>query len=98
MSIFQSGFVRVAVALVATTLSAVSVHAEILNIQGAAGNTIPVYWERVEGATATVILLSGGDGEVRFRGSELKPRGNNFLIKWEIPRLCRGGSRSLTFT
>jgi hypothetical protein len=20
------------------------------------------------------------------------------LIKWEIPRLCRGGSRSLTFT
>jgi hypothetical protein len=21
-----------------------------------------------------------------------------FLIKWEIPRLCRGGSRSLTFT
>ena len=81
MSIFQSGFVRFAAALVATTLSAVCVHAEILNIQGAAGNTIPVYWEKVEGATATVILLSGGDGEVRFRGSESKPRGNNFLIR-----------------
>ena len=28
----------------------------------------------------------------------ISPRYRLRLIKWEIPRLCRGGSRSLTFT
>ncbi len=81
MSAIQSRLMRLAAVLLIGAAVAFSASAEILQIQSSTGNAVPVYWEKVEGATATVILLSGGDGEVRFRGSELKPRGNNFLIR-----------------
>ena len=81
MAAFPLNLRRLAAGILLSTCAAVSANAEILQIQGAAGNVIPVYWEKAEGATATVILLSGGDGEVRFRGTDLKPRGNNFLIR-----------------
>lgn len=54
--------------------------AELLQIPTGRGSTIPVYWEKVDGATATVVLLAGGDGQVKF-GGDGKPRGNNFLIR-----------------
>jgi len=55
-------------------------HAELLQVSNGRGSTVPVYWERTEGATATVILLAGGDGQVKF-GGDGKPRGSNFLVR-----------------
>jgi pimeloyl-ACP methyl ester carboxylesterase len=68
--------------LVATV--ALVAHAELLQIPTGRGDkTFPVYWERTVGATATVVLLAGGDGQVKF-AADGKPRGNNFLIRtWQ---------------
>ena len=43
------------------------------------GQKIAYWWMPKEGATATVILLSGGSGGIGFRDGQ--PRSNNFLIR-----------------
>ena len=66
------------------SILAFTAQAELLQIPAAGGgSTVPVYWEKVEGATATVILLPGGDGVVRFAGEGKgnRPKGNNFLVR-----------------
>jgi len=73
------------VVLVVTTLLTYHVaQAELLQIPtGRGDNTFPVYWEKTDGATATVVLLAGGDGQVKF-AADGRPRGNNFLIRtWQ---------------
>ena len=60
-----------------------STQAELLQVPTGRGGNIPVYWEEAEGATATVVLLPGGNGVVAFTGASRggKPKGNNFLIR-----------------
>lgn len=53
---------------------AFTAQAELRQVPNVRGNTAPVYWEKTEGATATVVLLAGGDGQVKF-GSDGKLRG-----------------------
>jgi len=80
---FQFYFGAVAAVLAATLLVPISAQAELLQIPTGRGSNIPVYWDKVEGATATVVLLQGGDGVVPFSGPGKggKPKGNNFLTR-----------------
>ena len=55
-------------------------HAELLQVPTGRGDTVPVYWEKVEGATATVFLFNGGNGRFKFN-AQGEPRGKNFLIR-----------------
>jgi hypothetical protein len=59
---------------------AFTAQAELLQVPNGRGSTVPVYWEKTDGATATVVLLAGGDGQVKF-GGDGKPRGSNFLVR-----------------
>lgn len=59
---------------------AFTAQAELLQVSNGRGSTVPVYWEKTDGATATVVLLAGGDGQVKF-GGDGKPRGSNFLVR-----------------
>ena len=79
MRTFQSCFFKGVVALGAALLLPFVAQAELLQVPNGRGSTVPVYWEKTEGATATVVLLAGGDGQVKF-GGDGKPRGNNFLV------------------
>lgn len=54
--------------------------AELLQIPTGRGDTVPVYWEKVENAPATVLLFNGGKGFVPFNKDGM-PRGKNFLLK-----------------
>jgi hypothetical protein len=54
--------------------------AEMLQVPTGRGDTVPVYWDKVEGATATVFLFNGGNGFVPFNKAGM-PRGQNFLLK-----------------
>lgn len=71
------------VSVVATLLTYQGAQAELLQLPTGRGSNIPVYWDKVEDATATVILLQGGDGVVAFSGAGKggRPKGNNFLIR-----------------
>jgi hypothetical protein len=77
---YRIRFISFAVALSGLLLSNPAAHAELLQVPNGRGSTVPVYWEKTEGATATVVLLAGGNGQVKFGGNG-KPRGNNFLIR-----------------
>jgi pimeloyl-ACP methyl ester carboxylesterase len=65
------------------SILAMAAQAELLQIPTGRGSNVPVYWDKVEGATATVVLLQGGDGVVAFSGpgKGSKPKGNNFLTR-----------------
>lgn len=58
----------------------ISVQAEILHVPTGRGDTVPVYWDKVDGATATVLLFNGGNGFVPFNKAGM-PRGQNFLLR-----------------
>lgn len=68
----------------AFSMLAFAAQAELLQIPTGRGDkTFPVYWEKTDRATATVFLLAGGDGQVKF-AADGRPRGNNFLIRtWQ---------------
>ena len=55
-------------------------HFGLLQVPTGRGDTVPVYWDKVEGATATVFLFNGGNGFVTFNKNGM-PRGKNFLIR-----------------
>ena len=76
---FRARFIGFAVAISGLLLST-SAQAELLQIPTGRGDTVPVYWDKVEGATATVFLFNGGKGFVPFNKAG-KPRGQNFLIR-----------------
>lgn len=59
---------------------AFTAQAEMLQVPTGRGDTVPVYWDKVEGATATVFLFNGGNGFVPFNKAGM-PRGQNFLLK-----------------
>ena len=80
MRTFQSWFSNGVVGLAAALLLSFSAHAELLQVPTGRGDTVPVYWEKVEGATATVFLFSGGNGRFKFN-AQGEPRGKNFLIR-----------------
>jgi pimeloyl-ACP methyl ester carboxylesterase len=54
--------------------------AELLQVPTGRGDTVPVYWDKVPGATITVFLFNGGNGYVPFNAKGM-PRGQNFLLK-----------------
>ena len=59
---------------------ALPVQAELLQIPTGRGDTVPVYWDKVADAKATVFLFNGGTGFVPFNKNGM-PRGQNFLLK-----------------
>lgn len=60
-------------------LSIASAQDQLVRLPTREAQTISYWWMPREGATATVILLSGGSGGIGFRDGE--PRSNNFLIR-----------------
>lgn len=77
---FRTRFIGFAVTLGGLLLSTPAIHAEMLQVPTGRGDTVPVYWDKVEGATATVFLFNGGNGFVPFNKAGM-PRGQNFLIR-----------------
>ena len=77
---FRTTFVGFAVAVSGLILSTPAAQAEMLQVPTGRGDTVPVYWDKVEGATATVFLFNGGNGFVPFNKAGM-PRGKNFLLK-----------------
>lgn len=67
-------------ALLLLTILTCAAQAELIQVPNGRGSTVPVYWDKTGGATATVVLLAGGDGQVKF-GGDGKPRGSNFLVR-----------------
>jgi len=59
---------------------ALPVQAELLQVPTGRGDTVPVYWDKVADARATVFLFNGGTGFVPFNKNGM-PRGQNFLLK-----------------
>lgn len=80
MRTFQSCFGRVVAVLTATMLLPLAAQAELIHVPTGRGDTVPVYWGKVEGATATVFLFNGGNGRFKFN-AQGEPRGKNFLIR-----------------
>lgn len=77
---FQFYFGAVAAVLAATLLVPISAQAEMLQVlTGRGASTVPVWYKKVPGATATVMLLPGGDAVVNFEGD--RPHGNNFMVR-----------------
>ena len=77
---FRSTCFGFVVALSGLLCPSTSLQAEMLQIPTGRGDTVPVYWDKVEGATATVFLFNGGHGFVPFNKAGM-PRGQNFLIR-----------------
>lgn len=76
--------------LLLTTLLAISAKAELLQIPTGRGDTaVPVYWEAANNAKATVILLPGGEGTVKFKEGG-NPRSNNFVVRTYQLWLAKG--------
>ena len=76
----RTRFIGFALAISGMFLSTPDAQAELLQVPTGRGDTVPVYWDKVEGATATVFLFNGGKGFVPFNNAG-KPRGNNFLLR-----------------
>jgi hypothetical protein len=82
-TIFQNRLLQPAVKVtlvVSALLTYHAAHAEMIQVPTGGGDTVPVYWDKVEGATATVFLFNGGNGFVPFNAKGM-PRGQNFLLK-----------------
>lgn len=57
-----------------------SVQAEMLHVPTGRGESaVAVWYKKVPDATATVLLLPGGDATVNFEGD--RPHGNNFMVR-----------------
>ncbi len=76
----MTGWMRMAVCVLLVGAGTLSLAAPALVVVPTRdGQNIAYWWMPREGATATVILLSGGSGGIGYKDAQ--PRSNNFLIR-----------------
>jgi pimeloyl-ACP methyl ester carboxylesterase len=69
----------VSIILILLTVPAFADNDHLVRIDTRAGVAVPVYYMKHEGATATVVLLTGGNGNIQIKNGI--PTSRNFLVR-----------------